>query len=139
MKKQMLLLVLLATLKTGHAQNRTKEDYLHKSANQKKVAWLLSGTGATLVLVSLITYPSGYTFLGFNSADEQRQANTSIVLFIAGGTSMLASIPFFILSGSNKRKASTVSFRIDRIQAPGAGSGAGWSVYSPGLALRIGL
>ena len=103
------------------------------------MAWLLCGTGATLVLVSLIAYPSSYSFLGFNSPDEQRQANTSNAIFVAGGTSMLASIPFFILAGRNKRRAGSVSLRIDRIQAPGVGSGAGWSVYRPGLALKIGL
>ena len=137
MKKQLLILFMLASFSSSFAQGLTKEDYLRRSKNQKKTAWILCGTGATLILTSLIVYPNNYSFLGFNSAAEQRQANSAGVLFTAGGICVLGSIPFFILSGGNRKKAAALSFRLNRFQAPG--TGFGWSVFRPSLGLQIGL
>ena len=39
------------------------------------------------------------------------EANAGAVLFLVGGVASLTSIPFFIASGSNKRKALSVSFK----------------------------
>ena len=128
MKKQLLILFMLASFSSSFAQGLTKEDYLRRSKNQKKTALILTG---------LVAYPSNYSFLGFNSAAEQRQANSAGVLFTAGGICVLGSIPFFILSGGNRKKAAALSFRLNRFQAPG--TGFGWSVYRPSVGLQIGL
>lgn len=137
MKKQLLILLMLAAFSNGFAQGLTKEDYLRRSKNQKKAAWTLCGTGATLFLTSLFVYPSNYSFLGFNSDAEDRQANTAGVFFVAGSTCMLGSIPFFRLSGRNKKKAAALSFRLNRFQPPGTAFTG--TAYRPSVGLQIGL
>jgi len=117
MKKQFFFLIVLAFSLFSSAQPTTpgtpavKTDYLKKSKNQKTVAWILLGGGIGLT-------SAGFA-VGLNEAvndlsnifsvEEQKSSNTGEFLFYTGLASMAASIPFFIASSGNKRKAATVS------------------------------
>ena len=87
--------------KTNDSVPVVKTDYLVKSKNQKTAAWVLLGGGVALI---------GTGFLvgdGKNSTFDDAAAGA----FFAGVgvLSAIGSIPLFIASGKNKRKAMKAS------------------------------
>ena len=105
MKKIIPLLLLLAFSKTSFSQQTdpkqalTKQDYLQKSKSQKTTAFILLGIGATAVAIAA---PGNVSF------------DVLPVLVIGGGLATLGSIPLFIASGKNKRKAKQISFKMQQ-------------------------
>ena len=77
----------------------TKQDYLKKSKNQKTAAWVLLGTGSLSVLVASIEVNPDYG-----------ESTNRPFLAIGGLVAIGASIPNFIASARNKRKAAAISF-----------------------------
>ena len=77
----------------------TKQDYLQKSKSQKTTAFILLGIGATAVAIAA---PGNVSF------------DVLPVLVIGGGLATLGSIPLFIASGKNKRKAKQISFKMQQ-------------------------
>ena len=109
MKKFITLLTLFLIMVNIHGQqnlkqNPTKDFFLQKSKNQKTAGWvlLLSGTAMTV----------GGSIAFNNSWDSDSYKTTDIYGFITlgGVVADLASIPFFISSGINKRKAGSMEF-----------------------------
>ena len=76
----------------------TKQDYLHKSKSQRTAAWTTLGGGAALLTT------------GFLLAYGEPDAASAFA--VIGLTSTLISIPLFIASSRNKRKAAKVSTSI---------------------------
>jgi hypothetical protein len=92
------------------AQPLLKEDYLLKSKNQKKVGWILLGGGTGLILTSALIprgelVRDGICWGLFLCEEEYKNDGIRGIIVVAGGLSILSSIPFFIASGKNKRKA----------------------------------
>ncbi len=87
----------------------TKEDYLKKSKNQKTTAWILLGGGVAMTVIGLATFSSSW--------DNESNTKTDVSGFIAlgGVASSLISIPFFISSGRNARKASKLTLNYQPI------------------------
>ncbi len=82
----------------------TKQDYLKKSKTQKTVGWILMGAG----IVS--------TGLGSVQVNPNYGSNTNRNgLLIAGLAAIGTSIPLFIASVKNRRKATSLSFQIHQI------------------------
>jgi len=115
MKKSILYFLLLALpavsfcQKTNDSIPAVKTDYLLISKNQKTAAWILLGGGAALI---------GTGFLigdGKNSTFDD--AATGALLAGIGTLSMIGSIPLFIASGKNKRRAmkATTSIKMESI------------------------
>ena len=78
-----------------------KTDYMAKSKNQKTAAWVLLGGGTVLI---------GTGFLvGDNKNASFDDAATGAVLAGIGVLSAIGSIPLFIASGKNKRRAMNAS------------------------------
>ncbi|HEV8282701.1 MAG TPA: hypothetical protein VGQ09_00245 [Chitinophagaceae bacterium] len=97
----------------------TKTDYLQKSKKQKKAATILLISGAALVATSFII-PRGEMedpgiCVGAYCDDKYKNDGIKSAFFIAGGTTALSSIPFFIISGKNRRKAMSLGFKMDKI------------------------
>lgn len=87
----------------------TKQDILKKSKTQKTVAWVLMGVGVfSAGLGSVSTNPNGYW--GDNS-----NSNSTIFL-VAGLAAIGTSIPFFIASSKNRKKAATLSISNEKIK-----------------------
>ena len=82
-------------------------NYLQKSKTQKTIAWILLGSGTALIGAGIIVGGNGAEEASFNDASN------GAALIIAGALADIGSIPFFIASAKNKRKALTVSFKND--------------------------
>ena len=97
---------------TPEKHSLTREDYLKKSKNQKKAGWIMLGGGAAIVATSLII-PEGeseglqvcYALLCETHKNDGIKGGLAVV----GTLSMLGSIPLFLASGKNKRRANAVS------------------------------
>jgi hypothetical protein len=130
MKKAAICTLLLILSFTSFCQDTqpstplTREDYLKKSKTQKVLGFVFLGAGA----ITLISVSGGNTDLG-----------TAGVLIVAGGLATLTSIPLFIASGKNKRKAkdASLSFKFEKIQTI---QPAGISFHSsPAISLKLNL
>ncbi len=123
MKKFLLTLTLLFFVFNLFSQSKTsvglsKDDYIKKSKNQKKVGWILLGGGAALVATGLII-PQGesegidicpVTLL----CEEYKNDEIKAAFGLTGFVSMLSSVPFFVASGKNKRRAVSVSLKTEK-------------------------
>ena len=69
-----------------------------KAKKQKTAAWILLGTGAGLAT-------AGFAIGSSSDSFEDNKLTSGALLVIAGGAAAVGSIPLFIASGSNKRKA----------------------------------
>lgn len=89
----------------------SKADYLKKSKNQSTAAWILVGGGAAMVSVgTIIGITDGAKALGsIFSGETEEPSNAGPILFYTGAAAMLGSIPLFIASSRNKRKANSMS------------------------------
>ncbi len=89
---------------TQTTKSLTREEYLKKSKTQKIVGFVFLGAGA----ITLISVSGGNT-----------DFNTLGTVVVVGGLLTVASIPLFIASGRNKRKAknASVSFNFEKYQS----------------------
>ena len=88
---------------TPPPQPLTKQDYLQKSKSRKVAGFILLGVGATLIGIAA---PGNVSF------------DLLPVLAIGGGGAVLGSIPLFIASGRNKRKAASITSYFSLQQNP---------------------
>lgn len=128
MRKMISLAVLLAVAVISFSQQTepssvlTKQDYLQKSKSQRTSAFILLGTGAALLAVAA---PGNVSF------------DILPILVIGGGAAIVGSIPLFIASGKNKKRAMNMSFRFQEIQLPHSRGFAGKKI--PSLSLNLSL
>jgi len=78
---------------------------LLKSKKQNTVAWILLGGGIAFYAAGLIVYSSERAK---NPSAELDILPKGTAFSAVGGSLMITSIPFFIASGKNKRKASLI-------------------------------
>jgi len=102
---------------TNPGRALSDQDYLQKSKNQKKTALIFLASGAGLIITSFII-PRGALkedgiCIGAFCDDKYKNDGIKSTLFIAGGVAALGSIPFFIASKKNRRKATSVSFKME--------------------------
>jgi len=89
--------------------NQEKYDFHYsKHKKQKKTGFILLGSGVAASLAGVL--------IGSNSDSLYDEANlgTGAILVTAGALTAISSIPVFIVSGSNKRKAQTY-VQLDRV------------------------
>ncbi|MFV5686366.1 hypothetical protein ACM55I_13060 [Flavobacterium sp. GB2R13] len=121
MKKTITFLILF--LFTVNAFSQTipnnefsKEYYLKKSKNQKTTGWILLSGGTIMTVVGAI----GFSDSWYSNSNATADAYGFIML--GGVVSGLGSIPFFIMSGNNARKAATISLINQPVFSPMQGS-----------------
>ena len=100
----------------------TQEDYLKQSRKQKTAAFVALAAGTTLIIVAAVI-PKGELVsdgicVGALCSDKYKNDGIKTAFFIAGGVVALGSIPLFIVSGKNRRKANSVSFKMENIIQP---------------------
>ena len=118
MKKIIFFTIIIATtlnVFSQHIENKplTKSDYLQKSKSKKTIAWILAGTGITSVIISIATIDGTEIFSSI--AGNDKPIKRFGALFFCGSAVALSSIPFFIISGKNKRKAMSLAFKIEQM------------------------
>ena len=114
-----LMLVLSASTfsqQTDPSQTLTKQDYLKKSKSQNTAAWILAGAGTGLVVIAFAT--TNLSDLGDAINGDNSGLNRGTALFVAGSIVAVSSIPLFIISAKNKRKAMSLSLKNEPTFAP---------------------
>ncbi len=117
MKKIVFFLTLLFLAVKSFSQTPvlSKDYYLKKSKTQKTIGWVMLGGGAAMTTVS-------YLLLIKQAKDDYFNAIMTgegyVIVMAAGAATALGSIPFFISSAKNARKAATLSFNNQNILFP---------------------
>lgn len=127
-----MLLILSATSfsqQTTPSQPLTRADYLHKSKSQKTTAWILLGGGSALAITGLL----------LNNQASFDNAGTTAIVGGVGVLSMIGSIPLFIASGKNKRKAMTTTAFFKMETAPVFKAYSMVHTSYPALSVKINL
>lgn len=101
MKKMYSLLLCIFLCNLVFSQTKAKEYFLERSKKQKTTAWILLGTGTAAILGGLIID---------GNVDDGEQSYTGGFFEVGGFICTLASIPFFIGSAKNKKRATTLTF-----------------------------
>jgi hypothetical protein len=128
-----MLLLFLGTV-FGQTTALTKEDYLLKSKNQKTAGTVLLVGGTTMIIIGIIVGSNSDSSDNFGY-DSNFAAGTGLLL--GGLAADLISIPLFISSGNNARKAVTISFNPQRLSIPQYNSYG--LTFQPTLTARIPL
>ncbi|HEV8081349.1 MAG TPA: hypothetical protein VGP43_11585 [Chitinophagaceae bacterium] len=95
---------------TNLSQSLNRQEYLKKSKTQKTAAWILLASGTTLIGIGLSNA------LGEQSSFDH--AITGIGTAGVGVLSIIGSIPLFIASGRNRKKAMNVSVFLEMQHNP---------------------
>ena len=151
MKKVFAVAILLAIATNAFSQHAdslrsvARTEYLRKSKNQKTAAWVLLGGGVAMFITGSIIYNDAY-----NKAAEQDPLGTLLsygtnvnptggYIALAGTLAALGSIPLFIASGKNKKRAMAIStgFKLEKASVL-QGTAMIRKSY-PALSLKIGL
>lgn len=105
MKKNLAAILFLLFTVSAFSQDkiRNKDFYLQKSKNQKTVFYVFASTGTALIITGII--------LGAAHNDPDTEYYTGGFIAAGGFAALAASLPFFIASNKNKRKAMSLSFK----------------------------
>lgn len=136
MKKIIFFLTLLQFVLKSFSQTTapSKDYYLKKSKTQKTVGWVMLGGGVVMTTTGLIIASNQINEDPFEYTFGNKGTGSAIVTDAGIGIS-LGSIPFFISSAKNARKAATISFNNQKILFPQQNSFV--SKTQPTLTLKI--
>ena len=121
--KGLTVLILMLCLFRATAQQvaDTPEEYLRKGRKLETTAWILVGSGVTMITAgTILALNTEWGDLDYDDAYHGRQetmkATGSVVLIGAGVIASIGSIHLFIMSAKNKSKAASFSFTNQRYQ-----------------------
>ena len=123
MRKIFLILLLLTLSLYSFSQKGTnsfdKEYYLKRSNGQKNAGFFLVFGGGVLVTVGFFTWSIGFKegldLFDTDGDDGASKTTTGTALVITGAAISLGSIPFFIAAGKNKKKAMSLSIKLQSV------------------------
>ena len=124
---------------TNPVQKFTKTDYLKKSKAQKTAAWILLGGGSALMLAGFIIPQGEVTQENLFWFDEHKNDNVKSACVLSGTLAMLGSIPFFIASSKNKRKAEGIAVLLKAEKLTSFQNLSFKQISYPALSVRITL
>jgi hypothetical protein len=117
--------------KQSDASHVMDDYYLQKSKGQKKTALIILGSGLGIAALG------GLVYLEENSGEGFYFDFTGAWIAIGGGCVSLFSIPFFISSGVNARKAATLTLNDQSIFIPQLNTSARTNVPSASLRIKF--
>lgn len=115
-------------------QHWTETDYYKKSKKQKTAAWIFTGTGTAVLLVTLIADGISSAFTGF-----EKSASGIAIPYAIGAACVGTGIVFFVASGKNKKKAKESSAFFKMEKAPVLQQTLVTTQSFPALGVRIRL
>ena len=136
MKKALIYFILFFTSLSSMGQDSTSkesitvDDYLLKSKQQKRDAWILLGSGVAMIGAVVL----------IDSKEEEFHLHKYVksrVLGVAGIVTSLVSIHFFVNSHRNKKKSMIISPSIGTLKQPLGMQSKQARVFSTGFALRM--
>lgn len=122
-----------AQLNDSTYRESVKKEYLRKSRNQRTTGFILLGVGAGLALTGAIIFNSSKDDIDQVLVETTSGAGLVTVGMISG----VASIPFFIMSASNNKKAKTLSAGISFEKIMNNEARVPYPDYYPALTARI--
>ena len=122
---------------TTNAAPAIQTNYLQKSKHQKTAAWLLLGGGGTFIVTGIIIPKGDITHVDPAGGKSYKNDGIKSVFTQTGALAMLGSIPFFIASGKNKRKAMSLSLKNETV--PQIFKQSIISLSLPSLTLKLNL
>ena len=134
MKKIIICFALLIVANSIYSQQNnpsatlTKKDYMQKSKNQKTAAWLFMGGGV------------GLSILGFKAEtrlDDNSKNSSRGVAIVTGLAAISVGTILFITATQNKKRAESLSFRMEK--APQLQQGSLVYRSFPALSFRLSL
>ena len=126
----LVLTIALATNLYSQSSTNNKQMLLEKSKSQKTAGWILLAGGAALGVTGAVVFANS-EFL------SESDGNTDLggFMMLGGSVAMLISIPMFISSANNARKAATLTIGTQKLLIPHAGKTA--LQLQPSIGLRI--
>lgn len=102
------------------AQEMSKQDYLDKSRKQKTTGFILAGGGVVLGIIgsAIISEDADNCATVYGCSAVIIEFGSGHALVIIGVLAAAGSIPFFISSGKNARKAAQISFKNEPTYIP---------------------
>lgn len=100
---QLFFIVSCMSQQLQNDKNLSRQDYLSRSKENRTGGLILLGAGAALTTGG---------FISLNTSDWLNGDDTPFILFTTGIGSMLGSIPLFIISGNQAKKAANISGKI---------------------------
>lgn len=110
------VLVTCASSPVG-AQEMSSQDYLSLSRQQQTRGFTLLGVGAASTVIGALLFEENFCLWCYTPA-ENTKATIGGVMMIAGSVGMILSIPSFVNSSKNARKAATVSLIRENLPGP---------------------
>ncbi len=142
--KYSIWLLFLVSLGSVQAQDRftTQEDYQRKANRQQTVAWVLAGSGATMIAAgTILAINTDWDELDYSDNShgkrETFKAAGAIGLIGTGVIAAVGSIPLFIISAKNKSKAGSLS--VSNMSYQSFRQSGLHTASAPALTLRIRL
>ncbi len=119
----------------------SKEQFMLKSKKDKTAAWLLLGAGIGITMTGVIVIANEYSdiLISSFSGEPKYNSSTADVLFVIGVSSMAGSIPLFISSGKNRRRANAASVSIDVKKQYQIQLGSVKPIHYPALSIKLPL
>ena len=102
----------------GQVPNSSKDYFLEKGKNQKTAAWIMLTGGTAVAITGFVLANKQIDNDDPLNLDNLETGGGFAILGIVGIGSALASIPFFISSAKNKRRAAAISFKNQRMLLP---------------------
>lgn len=125
MKVLLLILIVFVFIAKTYCQNAeapalSKAYYLQKSKTQKTVAWVLAGSGTVMMIAGTIinTDQNLDNVIGAFADEASTNENKGLWLCYVGGAAAITSVPFFISSHKNKKRAASVALSNQNIYVP---------------------
>ena len=141
MKLLLVIIFVLCFIRTTAQQiAETREDYLRKGRKLETTAWILLGSGITMITSgTILAFNTEWGDLDYDDAYHGRQetmkATGSVILIGAGVIASIGSIHLFMMSAKNKSKAASFSFTNQHYQLLSQGKISTASL--PGLTFKL--
>jgi hypothetical protein len=128
-----LLLLVFVIQSFGQVEPLTKDEYLQRSKNQRTAGWILLAGGTTMAVTGIALISNA----DFWSSEDNASFDAGGFLLLGGVLADLTSIPFFISSATNARRAAAISFKNQKLLVP-TNNAFVWK-YQPAISLKIEL